>query len=48
MVRCDHIIEHSSLVHNTIPRPLFHNNELTPHEVTLDAPEDISIICVYG
>ena len=48
MVIWDYIIEHRSLIRNTIPHPLFQNNGLTPNEVILVAPSYISNICVYG
>ena len=47
MLLWDYVIEHYSLIHSTIPRPLFHNTGLTPHEVTLGAPADISNTYVY-
>ena len=48
MVLLDYVIEICSLIHNKIPRPMFHNNGLNTHEVTLGAPVDIIILCVYG
>ena len=35
MVLWDYTIERHSLTQNTITCPLFHNNGITPHEVTL-------------
>ena len=47
MVLWGYVIKFFSLIHNTIPCPLFHKNGLTPHEVTLGAPADISNIFAY-
>ena len=48
IVLWDYVIERLSLIHSTIPCPLFQNNGLTPHKVILGASVDISNICVYG
>ena len=48
MVLWDYEIECCYLIHNNITRPLFQNNYLTPHELNLGAPADISNLCVYG
>ena len=47
MVLWDYLIERRSLIHNTIPCPMFHNNGITPHEVTLGTPAYTSNLCVY-
>ena len=47
MVHWDYVVECRSLIHNTIPRLMFHNDGLNPYEVTLGAPADISNLCVY-
>jgi len=31
-----------------VPRPLFQNKGLTPHEATFGSPDDISNICNFG
>ena len=48
MVLWDYCLERRALIHNTIPRPLFQLNGLTPHEATLGAPADISNLCNYN
>ena len=48
MVLWDYCIERRALIHNTIPRPLFQTNGLTPHEFTLGVPADISNLCLFG
>jgi hypothetical protein len=44
----DYAIERRALIHNVIPRPLFQNNGLTPHEATFGSQGDISKICNFG
>ena len=48
MVLWDYAIGRHSLIHNTIPCPLFKKNGLTPHEVALGSPVDSSNLRVYG
>ena len=48
MVLWDYVIELLSLIQNIIPHMMFQNNVLTPHEVTLGEPTDISNLCFYG
>ena len=48
LVLWDYAIERRAMIHNLIPRPLFQNNGLTPHEVTFGSQGDISRLCNYG
>ena len=48
MVLYNCAVERPYLIHNRIRRPMFQNYGLTPHEVTLGAPGDISNLCLYG
>ena len=48
MVLWDYCMERRALIHNAIPRPLFQNQGMTPHEATFGQPGDISTICNFG
>ena len=44
MVLWYYAIQQRALIHNSVPRPLFHNNGLTPHAATFGSEGDISNI----
>ena len=48
MVLWDYAIERRALIHNVVPRPLFQNSGLTPHESTFGVQGDISKLCNFG
>ena len=48
MVLWDYAIQRRALIHNSVPRPLFQNNGLTPHAATFGSEGDISNICNFG
>ena len=48
MALWDYALERRAQIHNAVPRPLFQNNGMTPHQATFGAPADISNICNYN
>ena len=47
MVLWDYYMEWRALTNNAVPRPLFQNQVLTPHEATFGSQCDISKICQF-
>ena len=48
MVLCDYCMERQVRIHNSVPRPLFQNQEMTPHESTFGKKGNIYNICNFG
>jgi len=48
IVLWDYCLERRANIHNAIPRPLFQNNDATPHEATFVEQGDISNVCHFG
>ena len=48
MVLWDCSIEHSSIFHNVVHRPLFQDQDKTPHEFTFGNQSDIYNVCNFG
>ena len=48
MVFWYYCMERRAQIHNTVPIPLFHNQEITPHEANFGKQVDISNICNFG
>lgn len=44
----DYCMERRANIHNVVPRPLFQNQGLTPHEATLGEQADISNLCTFN
>ena len=44
----DYAIERRAMIHNLIPRPLFQNKGMSPHEVTFGSQGDISNLSSFG
>ena len=47
MVLWDYCMERRYQIHNAVPRTLFQNQEMNPHEVTFGKQGDISNICNF-
>ena len=48
MVLWDYCMERRARIHNSVPRPLFQNQGMTPHEATFGQQSDISNICNFN
>ena len=46
MVLCDYCIERQAQIHNAVPRPIFQNQDMKPHETTVGKQGNISNIYV--
>ena len=44
----DYALERRAMIHNLVPRPLFQNQGLSPHEITFGSQGDISRLCNFG
>ena len=47
MVLRDYRMERHDIIHNAVPRPIFQNHGLTPHEATFGSQCDTSKICQF-